>query len=77
MVHKKNTKFGNIYIISKLPKMCFLLYIHWLKLCRQSDGYVSDEDSIAKFENCLRTTKFDRSCMVFYFSKLKEIYGSS
>ena len=26
---------------------------------------------------CLKITKFDRSCMVFYFSKLKEIYGSS
>ena len=49
----------------------------WLQLCRQSDGYVSDEDAIAKFENCLNTTKFDRSCIVFYFSKLKEIYGSS
>lgn len=52
--------------------MGFFLF---LMISRNSSGYKNDRDVQIKFRQCLSATKFDRSCMSYYFGLLKSKYG--
>lgn len=49
-------------------------YILFRLLSQNSDNY-NFEACNEKFKECSRTTRYDKSCLIYYFGILKKIYG--
>lgn len=48
----------------------------FIMISRNSRGYKNDSDVKRKFEECIRHTKFDRTCLAYYFGVLKKKIGT-
>lgn len=47
----------------------------FIELSRRSDKYRSDREVNSKFDSCVKRTRFDKSCLSYYFGRLKAIIG--
>ena len=48
----------------------------FIMISRNSSGYRNDADVKRKFDECIRHTKFDRTCLAYYFGCLKKKIGN-
>lgn len=51
-------------------------FILFMLLSQLSDNY-DEQSAKEKFKECQRTTKYDKSSLIYYFSRLKEYYGDN
>ena len=50
-------------------------FILFILLSSLSDNY-NEHEAKAKFKHCQSVTRYNKSCLVYYFAKLKQYYGS-